>query len=209
MQRLDHFLDRLRAEVRNRVQFGARLAHQVADRLHAGALQAVVRTDAEFELLDQDLVEAVVGPAAFARPVRGDAVGRQRRHRFTRGQFLDPVGVGEDRQALDQDLGGLAERGARLDRAVGLEVELEFVEVGPLPDAGAGDGVGRAADRREDRVDRDDADRLLVRLVLFGGRVAAAAGGGPGGLPFWFFFERRYRRLGVEDLDAGGQVDVL
>src|SRR5215475_7244801 len=56
VQRLDHFLDRLLTEVRDRVQFGARLAHQVADRLHPRPLQAVVGADAEFELLDQDLV---------------------------------------------------------------------------------------------------------------------------------------------------------
>src|SRR3954447_8228882 len=209
MQRLDHFLDRLRTEVRNRVQFRARLTHEVTDRLHPCPLQAVVGADAEFELLDQDLVEAVVGGTVATRAVRGEAVGRQGRDRFTRGQFLDPVGVGEDRQALDQDLGGLAERGTRLDRAVGLEVELEFVEVGPLPDTGGGDGVGRAADRREDRVDRDHADRLLLRLVLFGGRVAAAAADRQVDLELGFLLQRRDRGVRVEDLDAGGQVDVL
>src|SRR5690348_2323364 len=59
VQGLDYFLDRLLTEVGNCVQFRARLAHEVTDGLDAGALQAVVGADAEFELLDQDLVEAV------------------------------------------------------------------------------------------------------------------------------------------------------
>src|SRR5215210_5687964 len=42
VQRLDHFLDRLLAEVRDRVQLRLRLRHQVADRLHARPLEAVV-----------------------------------------------------------------------------------------------------------------------------------------------------------------------
>src|SRR4051812_22719678 len=67
VQGLDYFLDRLRAEVRNRVQLRARLANQVADRLHARPLQAVVGTDAELELLDEDLVEAVAAGDAVAR----------------------------------------------------------------------------------------------------------------------------------------------
>src|SRR6187200_173589 len=66
MQGLDYFLDRLLTEVRDRVQFGAGFAHQVADRLHAGPLQAVVGANAQFELLDQDLVEAVGGSTAVA-----------------------------------------------------------------------------------------------------------------------------------------------
>ena len=79
VQGLDHFLDRLRAEVGDRVQLGAGLAHQVADGLHAGPLEAVVGADAELELLDQDLVEAVAAGGAVAAD-RGEAVaGRDRR----------------------------------------------------------------------------------------------------------------------------------
>src|ERR1044072_939605 len=47
VQGLDHFLDRFLAEVGDRVQLGARLAHQVADGLHPCPLQAVVGADAE------------------------------------------------------------------------------------------------------------------------------------------------------------------
>src|SRR5262249_57820667 len=74
---------------------------------------------------------------------------------------------------------------------------------------GCGDRVGGAADRREDRVDRYHPDRLVVGLVLFGGGVAAAAADRQVDLEFGFFLERRDRRVGVEYLDPGGEVDVL
>ena len=125
------------------------------------------------------------------------------------GELLDAVRVGEDRQRLDQDLGRLAQRRAGLDRAVGLDLERELVEVRALPDAGGVHGVRGAADRREDRVDRNDADRLVLGLVLLGGRVAAAAADRQVHLELGLLLERRDRRLGVQDLDARGQVDVL
>src|SRR6185295_16085706 len=115
----------------------------------------------------------------------------------------------EDRQALDQDLGGLAQCRSGLDRTVGLEVERQLVEVGALADASGRHRVGSTADRREDRVDRNHADRLLVRLVLVGRRVAPAATDRQVDLELRFLLQRRDWRLGVEDLNAGGQVDVL
>src|SRR3954453_15708427 len=59
LEGLDDLLDRLATEVRDRRQLRLRLLEQVADRLHAGALQAVVGADAQLELLDQDVVHAV------------------------------------------------------------------------------------------------------------------------------------------------------
>src|SRR5207248_5005211 len=54
VQRFDHLVDRLFAEVGDRVQLGLGLRDEVADRLDAGALEAVVGAHAELELLDQD-----------------------------------------------------------------------------------------------------------------------------------------------------------
>ena len=144
-----------------------------------------------------------VGAGAAGTPPSPRAVAVARR------QLLDAVGVGEDREALDEDLGRLAKRRRRFDRAVGLDVENELVEVGPLPDARRVDRVGRAADRREDRVDRDDADRLVLGLVLLGGRVAAPAPEREVHLELGALLERRDRSVGVEDLDPGRKVDVL
>src|SRR4051795_7664437 len=56
MQRLDDLVDRLLAEVRDRVELALGLRDEVADGLDAGPLEAVVRADAELELLDEDVV---------------------------------------------------------------------------------------------------------------------------------------------------------
>src|SRR3954470_23819458 len=65
-ERLDDLVDRLLAEVRDRVELALGLRDEVADRLDAGALEAVVRADAELELLDEDVVHRTGRPAAAA-----------------------------------------------------------------------------------------------------------------------------------------------
>ena len=97
-----------------------------------------------------------IGPPAAA--AAGAGADRRRWRRLERAagagaQLLDAVGVGEDRQLRDEDLGRLAQRGLRVDRAVGLDVERELVEVGALADAGRLDRVGdaRAPARRSSR----------------------------------------------------------
>src|SRR3954454_18609179 len=162
VERLDDLVDRLLAEVRDRVELALGLRDEVADGLDAGTLEAVVRAHAELELLDEDVVHRARRAAAAverARAVALELAGR------TGAQLLDAVGVGEDRQLRDEDLGGLAQRGLRVDRPVGLDVERELVVVGALADARLLDRVRHAAHGREDRVDRDDADRLVGRLV--------------------------------------------
>ena len=61
---------------------------------------------------------------------------------------------------------GRCEGVARGDRTVGLDVEHEAIEVGGLLDASGLDREGHAPHRREDGVDRDDADggRRVVAL---------------------------------------------
>src|SRR4051812_18689951 len=70
MQGLDDLVDRLLAEVRDRVELALGLRDQVADRLDARALEAVVRAHAELELLDEDVVHRRAAAAA------GGAAGR-------------------------------------------------------------------------------------------------------------------------------------
>src|SRR5207247_7441152 len=70
-QRLLDLFDRLLAEVGDRGQLGLGLCHQIADRLDADALEAVVAAHAQLELLDQDVLHAVrarrgnLGPTAL------------------------------------------------------------------------------------------------------------------------------------------------
>src|SRR5690242_20890333 len=92
-------LDGLLAEVRDRGQLGLALGDQVADRLDADPLQAVVGADAELELLDQDVLHPV-----GARRGRLDC-GAVR----AQGQ-VGGVDVGEDRQVADEDLGRVLDR---------------------------------------------------------------------------------------------------
>ena len=68
--------------------------------------------------------------------------------------------------------------------------------------------VGDAADRAEDRVDRDHADRLVRRLVLLGRTVAAAAPDRQVELELGLLVERGDVRVRVEDLDARWEIDV-
>src|SRR3954454_10341803 len=97
---LDDLVDRLLAEVRDGGELALRLGHEVADRLDAGALEAVVAGHAELELLDEDVVHpaAPALPAARGEGFRaaGAVVELQARGL---AQVLDAVLVGEDREA--------------------------------------------------------------------------------------------------------------
>src|SRR5579864_7657207 len=166
-ERLLDLFDRLLAEVRDRSELVLGLHDEVADGLDADALQAVVRPDAELELLDRE----VLHPAREAR-VGADAVAGDDR---LLAEALDLVDVGEDRELADEDLSRLGQRVLRIDRAVGRDVEHELVVVRPLTDARGLDRVRDAAHRREDRVDRNDADRVLRPAIQLGRVVAAAA----------------------------------
>ena len=81
--------------------------------------------------------------------------------------------VGEQAELADEDVGRAGERLLGLIGAVGLDLDRQLVVVGHLADAGVLDPVVDLADRREDRVDGDDADRQL--LAALGGEVADAA----------------------------------
>src|SRR3954454_11704709 len=144
LERLDHLFDRLATEVRDRGQLRLRLLQQVADGLNAGALEAVVGADAQLELLDQDVVHAIRAGAADG--LRPGHAGRTL-EAVAAAELLEALGIGEDRERLDQDLRSLAQGALRLHGAVGLDVERELVVVGPLADASRLDLVGNALDR--------------------------------------------------------------
>ena len=101
-----------------------------------------------------------------------------------------------------------ADRVARVDRAVGGDVEDELVVVRALADARGLDLVRDAADRREDRVDRDHADRRLRAAVELGRHVAAAAADRERHLELALVGDVGDLELRVEDLEVGGRLDV-
>src|SRR5436190_20377401 len=95
LERLLDFLDRLLAEVRDRGELVLALRHEVADRLDADPLEAVVRADTELELLDREVLHPV-----RERLGRAGAVGLRLLH----VPALPDIDVGEDRELPDQDL---------------------------------------------------------------------------------------------------------
>src|SRR5678816_982231 len=103
-ERLLHFLDRLLAEVRDRGELVLRLRDEVADRLDADALEAVVRADAELELLDREVLH----------PLRERGLDRLGR-RGGLAEALDLLDVREDRELPDEDLRGLRDGVARVE----------------------------------------------------------------------------------------------
>ena len=174
------------------------LHDEVADRLDADALEAVVRADAELELLDREVLH----------PVRERRLGRDLLSLRGLAEALDPVDVREDRELADEDLRGLADRLARVDRAVGGHVEVQLVVVRPLADTSGLDVVRDAPHRREDRVDRDDADRVLRPTVELGGHVAATTPDRHRQLELALVRERRDLEIRVQDLEVGRRLDV-
>ena len=94
------------------------------------------------------------------------------------------------------------------DRAVRRHVEAELVVVGALTDAGRLDLVRDTTNGREDRVDRDHADRRLGPAVQLGRDVAATAADGERHLQLALVGEVRELELRIEDLEVGGRLDV-
>src|SRR3978361_2324729 len=72
-QGLDDLVDRLLAEVRDRVELALGLRDQVAHGLDPRPLEAVVGPHAQLELLDEDVVHGARGAARLGRPGGGGA----------------------------------------------------------------------------------------------------------------------------------------
>ena len=76
-----------------------------------------------------------------------------------RSAFVLALQIDEHRQLVLQNRAGAANRFFRVDRAVGLDVQDQLVQVRALLDTRALDRVGHAADRAERRIELQTADR--------------------------------------------------
>ena len=156
---LDDFVEGLLAEVGDGQQVVFGLGQQLADAVDLGPLEAVAGTLGQVEVLDGQIE---VGGAGGRR---GDLAEREAlglvAHLFDELHQRPQRGAGRGQGVA----GG--------DGAVGLDVEDEAVEVGGHLDTGRLDGERHPANRREDGVDRDDADGRLRSCE-------SAADGSPG-----------------------------
>src|SRR6201995_2752117 len=188
------FFDRLGAEVPYVEQILLATADELAHRVDALALEAVVRAHGEVEVLDR---QRQVG--------RQGGVGRRRADVDALGVDVELPGQAEQ---LDQRLARARHRVPRPHARLGLDVEDEPVEGGPLLDAGGLDLVGDAPNRRVDGVDRRPADLLAGLLVLGSRDVAATALDGELHLQLALGVQGGDVQLGVVHLDAGRRRDV-
>ena len=102
----------------------------------------------------------------------------------------------------------LPDRLLGVDRPVGRHVEVQLVVVGALADTCGLDVVRDAPHRREDRVDRDHADRVLRPAVQLARDVPAAAADRHRHLEAALVGQRRDLKIRVQDLEVGGRLDV-
>ena len=174
---------------------------QVADRLDADALEAVVRADAELELLDREVLHPVRERRLGGRAAVAAAAASPKP-----SILLD---VGEDRELADQDLGRLADRLARVDRAVGRDVEARACRSRCAGRRGRPRRRTRrgAPARRSSRSGSRRSCAPGPRLQL-GRDVAAAAADRQRHLELALVGEVGDLEVRVEDLELGRRLDV-
>jgi hypothetical protein len=143
-------VERLAAEVLGLEHLGFAALHELADQADVRVLQAVRRAHRQLELVHR------------AEQVR---VHRLRLLEAGQRRLLALLEVDEDAELVLQDLGAEGHGVRGFERAVGPDLEVEPVEVRIATHAGGRHRVVDAPHRREDRVDRDRADRHVS--VLF------------------------------------------
>src|SRR5262249_32484449 len=167
---------------------------ELADRVDALALQAVVRAYGQVQLLDRQ------------RQIGGELRVLRRRADIDALRLL--VQLARETEQLDKRRTGGRERGARRDRRLRLDVDDQPVEVGALLDTGGLDAVRHLQHWRVDRVHRNAADFRLAVLVLRSGHVAAATLNGQLHVDPSLAVEGRELQIGVVHIDAGRRLDV-
>ena len=192
------FVERFLAEVPVLEHFDFGLRGELANGGDVGVVQAVGGADAEFNLVD----------AHGEQFLELDGFGAD----FLLGflEFDDDVLVviAEHVEMMAEDVAGLHHRVFGRDAAIGPDFDHELVVIGALADARVFNGVADAADRGEQRVNRNDADGLFLFLVLFSRAEAAADFDFQLHVELLFLVERADVLVGVDDFDGLIALDV-
>ena len=129
--------------------------------MNVGVLEAVVGTDAQFELFHRAIQHFV--------------------HLVDRalGRLLGDLGalfkVDEDRHVILEQLGGLADGVLRRNGTIGPDFNGQLVVIGVLAQTGSFHGIVHFAHRRVNGVDRNVSDGQVFIVIAIGRDIAAAA----------------------------------
>ena len=166
--------------------------------MDAGTLQAVVRANGQVQVLDL-LVQLGVRLLTL----------RSEDGRHFALFLFGGAGQAEERaHVLVDDVGRTGDRIDRLDGAVRLNLQNQLIVVGTLAHAGVGHVHRATANRGEQRVDMDDADRILRALVALGGNVTAAHTDAHRHVKLAAVGNRGDDMLGVDQRELGGNLQV-
>ena len=186
-----HLVEALLAEVAHPQKLIVAERQELPDLGDVVPLQAVVGTHRQVELLDRRVEEV----GAY-----------QGRHVLGAGQ-RPSTDLGKAAELLYQDLGGTRQRCLGGRRPIGLDLEVQAVEVRHLTHPRIADDEVHAAHRGEDGVHRDDPDRQI--LGVLGRSVADARLHGEVHLDrSRIRVEGQQEELRVDDLDVGRLGDV-
>ena len=192
----DNLVKRFASQVPDFQHFVFRLSDQVFDGEDTGALEAVERTDAEVQFFDAHIEGLLLFVVVFAD---------QNIHVLHIVYEID-----EEFHVIAHDLRGEADDLSGRAGRVGLDVDGELVVVDGLFDTGHFYVVADGQNGREQRVDGDVSERLLLSgLVSRARNVSSTHADIELHVESITFFQGADIRIRIHDLDLAGQLDIF
>ena len=183
---------RFAPEIRGAQHLGFGLLNEVADIDDVVVLQAIGRAYRKLQLVDLAQQVLVERQLARADVLRGVA------------RLLE---IDEELQLILQDAGSKSDRVLGGYRAIGLDPERQPVVIRDLAHAGILDPVGDLANRAEERIDRNEADRRVLGPILRRRDIALTVLDGQLHRNPDAAVERADHQFGVHDVDIMAGLD--